>query len=331
MMKIGNLEVYGVIYKITNLVNNKVYIGQTTYKRGFKDRYNSAGIPIEKVYKHHNKFKKENKSFNKHLLYSIEKYGFDTFEVCEVFDVAFSQDELNIKEQCWISIYKSINPSYGYNSQSGGLNFKVSEQTKEKMRNNNIGKNNPMYGVHRYGKDNPNYGKRWTKEQREHLSKYKKENPVNNKKIVCLNNRKIFNSISEASEYFNIGTGTIVNCLKHRIKTIGKLKEGIPLQWMYYDDYITKSERELQVIFKLNTSGNKDFDPIICIETGIVYESHSIATKKLNKNTNAIGNCCKGYTQTAYGFHWKYIKDLTEEEYINYNIEEKLRELDLII
>lgn len=38
-MKLGKLEVYGVIYKITNTINNKVYIGQTTQNKGFDRRY----------------------------------------------------------------------------------------------------------------------------------------------------------------------------------------------------------------------------------------------------------------------------------------------------
>ena len=57
-MKINNLEVYGVIYKITNKVNNKVYIGQTT--RCFNKRYDSKGVGVERVYNYHTKNKKLN-------------------------------------------------------------------------------------------------------------------------------------------------------------------------------------------------------------------------------------------------------------------------------
>lgn len=39
----------------------------------------------------------------------------------------------------------------------GSIGKKHSEKTKFKMHLNNVGKNNPMYGVHRFGKDNPNY------------------------------------------------------------------------------------------------------------------------------------------------------------------------------
>ena len=35
LLKCG-LEVYGIIYKITNKINGKVYIGQTVNNKGFK-------------------------------------------------------------------------------------------------------------------------------------------------------------------------------------------------------------------------------------------------------------------------------------------------------
>lgn len=128
-MKIGNLECYGIIYKIENIVNHKVYIGQTT--RGFKNRYagNNKTKPIEWVYNYHKSISKH-RTYNKYLINSIEKYGFDAFKVNEIFDIAFSEKELNIKEKCWISIYRSNDRRYGFNFTNGGDSFKPSNDSK---------------------------------------------------------------------------------------------------------------------------------------------------------------------------------------------------------
>ena len=49
--------------------------------------------------------------------------------------------------------------------------------------------------------------------------------------------------------------------------------------------------------------------PIICIETGITYESASEAAKQLNISSSShISAACKGKRETAYGYHWKYIE-----------------------
>ena len=131
-LKIGNIETYGIIYKIENLVNGKVYIGQTTRNNGFDGRYPCKGKDIERVYNYHNNAKKNGHVRNEHLLNSIKKYGFNNFKVNKIFDIAFSLEELNIKEELWIKYYNSTNKKYGYNFRYGGDNYKYSEYSKVK-------------------------------------------------------------------------------------------------------------------------------------------------------------------------------------------------------
>jgi group I intron endonuclease len=88
------------IYKITNLLNNKVYIGQ------------SKNIP--------NRFKGHirQRSRNYPLYNSFRKYGIDNFkfEVIEYADINIL-DELEIK---YIKKYKSLINENGYNIKDGG-------------------------------------------------------------------------------------------------------------------------------------------------------------------------------------------------------------------
>ena len=144
-------EVYGIIYVIRNKVNNKLYIGQTTNKKGFNGRYHFKGEGIEKVYNFNKYSKDKNKNYSAHLLRSIEKYGFEAFEIIEEFDVAYSQEELNKLEYMYIEIYKTRNFNYGYNIRYGGNNGKLSEETKRKIKENHVdnsGENNGFYGKH---------------------------------------------------------------------------------------------------------------------------------------------------------------------------------------
>ena len=103
---------YGYIYKITNTVNNKIYIGQT--KRNPKDRWDEY----------------KRSPHNEHLKNSFNKYGIESF-IFEIIDTAESHEELNTKEKYYISKYDSTNVDKGYNLSAGGngpLGVKWSEE-----------------------------------------------------------------------------------------------------------------------------------------------------------------------------------------------------------
>lgn len=91
------------IYKITNLVNNKVYIGLTTrtIKIRWKQHINASH------------------SSNSLIARSIKKYGNENFKI-EQIDAAYSMIELKSKEEYWIAKYQSNNKEIGLNLTSGG-------------------------------------------------------------------------------------------------------------------------------------------------------------------------------------------------------------------
>ena len=240
-MKLGNIECYGVIYKITNVITNKCYIGQTTL--GFDRRYSSN------LYKN---------TKNSYLKRSIEKYGIENFEIIKIFDVAFSREELNIKEMHWINYYKSNKSDFGYNLTDGGegsSGWHPSEETKRKMRENHwdcSGENHPMYGKHpsvetrkkqsdiKKGKNPLIYlTEEQLKERNRKIGEWVKENRTgknhpNALSIICVTTGRIFNTTAEGAKYYNIKSrGNITECLKGNRKTAGKLSDGTKLVWRY--------------------------------------------------------------------------------------------------
>ena len=125
------------IYKITNIQNNKVYIGQTI--RPIKQRFN----------RHINDAL--NNILDTHFARAIRKYGKDNFKI-EIIDTANNQNELNQKEQYWIQFYNSVEKGYNETdaiSKCGGNTYKSKteeemEIIKDKIRQTKIGSKNPM-------------------------------------------------------------------------------------------------------------------------------------------------------------------------------------------
>lgn len=108
-----------IIYKATNLINQKLYIGQTT-------------LTLEQRQKRHFSEALNPNKRNAYFHNAICKYGKENF-IFEIIDTAISIDELNDKEQYWISYYNSTNKNIGYNLDSGGKNCFKSKSTKEKI------------------------------------------------------------------------------------------------------------------------------------------------------------------------------------------------------
>lgn len=98
-----------IIYKITNLINGKVYIGQTIHT-------------LEARYRRH--LSCAERGDKGHLHPAMRKYGYNNFkcEVIEEIDESLpnAKQTLDEREIYWIKYYDSTNNKKGYNITLGG-------------------------------------------------------------------------------------------------------------------------------------------------------------------------------------------------------------------
>lgn len=98
----------GHIYKITNLKNNKCYIGQT--KQSCEARWKEH----KKKYKSSKNFEYNYPLYRAFRKYGIENFTFELIESCKVRD-------LDEREQYWIEHYNSFGQGYNQSKGGGGL------------------------------------------------------------------------------------------------------------------------------------------------------------------------------------------------------------------
>jgi len=151
-----NLKCVGIIYKIKNKINNKIYIGQTIRSliERIEDYKNGLG--------------------NDYLNNSFKKYGFENFEF-SIIDTAETIDELNQKEIYYIKLFNSTNKEIGYNQHSGGRNAIPNEETLKKMSISHKGKKQNKEWVEKRipkagSEEAKKHGRPKTEEQKKYLS-----------------------------------------------------------------------------------------------------------------------------------------------------------------
>lgn len=206
-----------VVYLHTNLINNKVYVGQTN---NIIRRWRNNGIEYTYTQSH--------SLFGK----AIQKYGWENFSH-EILAEELTQEEANALEIYYIEQFNSCNPEWGYNLRAGGNGGgALSQETKQKLReiaqNKGLwkGENNPRHLDPLYGERNGMYGKHHSEETKQKISEALKGRVVSEeqklktkefmmnhhpraKKVRCIETGEIFNSARQAAAAKGLGNSTI--------------------------------------------------------------------------------------------------------------------------
>lgn len=252
---------FACIYLWTNLLNGKVYVGQT---QNFYNR-------MKQYYK-----KREHRLIN----FALDKYGFDNFDVI-VLNRVESTEVLDDLEQYWMDFYKSYERNIGYNvcrEASTTRGYHHTEHDKKKM--SEIAKRcfqeNPS--LIKKGKDNHMFGKKLSEETKKKMSKSRKGNQnVKGKswklsKEFCENRSKRMKGNK--------------NCLGRKLSegTKRKISEGNK------GKIVSKETREK--ISKANRG--KTSKKVKCVELDRIFDSILSAAEFIEKDHKGISSCLHG-------------------------------------
>lgn len=227
------------IYKVQNLVNNKIYIGQS---RDIKERWTA----------HRSRpFNSNCADYNKPLYQAIRKYGLNnfSFEVIELCSI----DKLKERENYWINFFKSYNKEKGYNlllnsSQNyTTLNEEKAKSIQNELLNSTISQMelSKKYNVPQMAISQINTGKIWIDEKLNY--------PLRGRKFVAFNeqtkniknvkyysncycercNKKISHGAKMCNECFAISERKVERPFRDELKRLIRIKSFVQIGKMF--------------------------------------------------------------------------------------------------
>jgi group I intron endonuclease len=191
---------------------------------------------------------------NPYLQSSYDKYGEECFgssllETCDA-------DDLDSAEVFWIAYYKAFKGVYNLES-GGGRNKELHESTRKKM----------SIITKSHG---------WVKSKHPFA-----------KKVIRLNDMKIYGSAVEAAEEIGVTAKSIYQvCRGNNGANFGK--DGKWYQFSYYEEGKVYKAKEY------DERKSKLPKKVKCINTGEVFNSTREAAQKMNLNQSKISLCCNG-------------------------------------
>lgn len=282
------------IYKITNKINNLVYIGQS--------------VDIFSRWRFHAKAKDNLKIHQAIQQYKITNFMFEIIEQCP-------KEELDKQEIYWINYYNSYNN--GYNMTPGGKTAIISTKNGKPVAQytlsgmlidtyNSVKEAQEKTGIAQISGCCRGERKTAGNFQWQYYESFPEqqirciEAPILTQMVTqySMNGEKIqdFNSISDAARAVHISPSSI-NIVCHN-----KGYSAGGYRWSYFGKPLIKSfpksgSKKSVLQFGLNGQFIKRYDSI------------SDAARAVNASPSGISSVCKGTQKTCKKFIWKYEKD----------------------
>lgn len=274
------------IYAHINKSNGKIYIGQTCmFNPNYRWRDGKGYEP------------------DSYFGRAIQKYGWDNFIHLIVID-HLSLDEANLFEEELIKKYKTTDRRYGYNIAFGGENYRLNDNTKEKLRQINMGK---KYSIQTKEKHREITKAQWDnglrkghKMSEEQLHEYglTRGKPVCQYDKYTLELLAEYVSEKEAERQTGIPQRSIARACLNPDGVNQSVKGYV---WRFKGDapsYRNTSEKKEIVQCDKNTG-----------QLMHIYSCSGEAAKAVGVDRSSIVKCCNGKQQTCAGYKWYFSKD----------------------